>query len=98
MNIEELNMILVEGGNSRSANKQELKHLSLSPQFAETDDFDTFLFQKGVSWVEKGGKLVDVRINKINNLRFDDFQKGGSWMAKGGSPSDFQILLTLTRV
>lgn len=63
---------------------EEMKQLALFPQFSEIDDPDIFLFQKGGSWVEKGGKLVDVRINKINNLRFDDFQKGGSWIEKGG--------------
>jgi len=33
--------------------------------------------------VEKGGKLKNIRMNKINNLQFDDFQKGSSWMGKG---------------
>lgn len=63
---------------------EELRQLPLSPEFSEIDDPDTFLFQKGSSWVEKGGKLEKLRMNKINELQFSDFQKGGSWAEKGG--------------
>jgi ATP-dependent DNA helicase RecG len=63
---------------------EEMRQLSLLPEFSEIDDPDTFLFQKGSSWVEKGGKLEKLRMNNINELQFGDFQKGGSWAEKGG--------------
>jgi hypothetical protein len=86
MNLEELNMILARGGNSCSENKQEIKQLALFPQFAEIEDPELFLFQKGSSWMGKGVKLRNLRMNKINNIQFGDFQKGSSWEEKGGKP------------
>jgi ATP-dependent DNA helicase RecG len=62
---------------------EEMKQLALLLQFAELDDPDTFLFQKGSSWVEKGVKLKNLRMNRINNIQFSDFQKGVSWVEKG---------------
>jgi hypothetical protein len=44
---------------------------------------DLFLCTQGSSWAEKGVKLKNARINKINKLQFDDFQKGSSWAEKG---------------
>jgi len=32
---------------------------------------------------EKGVKLKSARIDRINNLQFDDFKKGSSWTEKG---------------
>ena len=61
----------------------EMKQLALFPSLASISDPDSFLFQKGSSWAEKGVKLKIARIHKINNLRFDDFQKGSSWAEKG---------------
>lgn len=61
-----------------------IKQLPLDVRFSNIEDPDVFLFQKGSSWAEKGGKLAQLRINKINTIRFDDFQKGGSWAEKGG--------------
>ena len=61
----------------------EMKQLALFTSLAKISDPDSFLFQKGSSWAEKGVKLKSVRINKINDLRFDDFQKGSSWAEKG---------------
>lgn len=61
----------------------EMKQLALFPSLASISDPDSFLFQKGSSWAEKGAMLKIARIHKINNLRFDDFQKGSSWAEKG---------------
>jgi hypothetical protein len=63
---------------------EEMKQLALFPQFAGTDDPDTFLFQQGLCWVEQGVKLKNLRIIKINELPFSDFQKGASLAEKGG--------------
>ncbi len=61
----------------------ELRQLPLLQKLDEIEDTDLFLFQKGSSWVEKGSKLKNIRIHKINNLRFNDFQKGVSLAEKG---------------
>jgi ATP-dependent DNA helicase RecG len=61
----------------------EMQKLALFPPLAKISDPDAFLFQKGSSWAEKGVKLKNARINKINKLQFGDFQKGSSWAEKG---------------
>ncbi|MBI4645671.1 MAG: putative DNA binding domain-containing protein [Bacteroidia bacterium] len=61
----------------------ELCQLSLLQKLYEIEDTDMFLFQKGLSWTEKGSKLNNLRIHKINNIEFDDFQKGVSLAEKG---------------
>jgi ATP-dependent DNA helicase RecG len=63
---------------------EEMKQLALSPQFTEIDDPDTFLFQKGSSWMGKGVKLTNLRMNKISDLQYGDFKKGASGEEKGG--------------
>ncbi len=63
---------------------EEMQQLPLLQKYADIENMDTFFFQKGSSWLEKGGKLGKVRMNKINNIQFDSFQKGGSWTEKGG--------------
>lgn len=50
----------------------------------KTGDLTTFLFKKGSSWAEKGGKLERDKTNKFNSIEFSDFQKGGSRIEKGG--------------
>lgn len=60
-----------------------LKQLPLLQKLDEIEDIDLFLFKKGASWVEKGSKLKNVRMHKINNLQFNDFQKGVSLSEKG---------------
>ena len=57
---------------------------NLFQKFAEIEEIDPFLFQKGSSWIEKRGKLANCRINKINDIGFLGFHKGSSTTEKGG--------------
>jgi len=79
--IEFLGLVKAKLGKDRL---DKLKEIPLSPDFAKMDDSNEFLFKKGGSWAEKGGKLQNSRIQNISSLSFNDFQKGGSWAEKGG--------------
>lgn len=60
-----------------------LKNLPLFQKFTDINEIEPFLFQKGSSWIEKGVKLKNCRINKINDIDFLEFQKGSSISEKG---------------
>lgn len=47
---------------------EEMKHLALLPKYGGIDDPDTFLFQKGSSWVKKGVNLLPKRTITILKL------------------------------
>ena len=94
MNIEELNSIISKGENSRTEFKEAGEMVPVG--FYQTVvsflnheggvillGVDDNGMEKGSSWTEKGARLRNARINKINKLQFDDFQKGSSWAEKG---------------
>jgi len=81
MLIEFLGLDLEKFGKDRL---NRLKEMAISNEFSKMDDPDEFFFQKGTSWVEKGGMLQNSRIQRTNKIAFDDFQKGASWTEKGG--------------
>ena len=69
---------------SRFAGRQAASYkLRALCALAKISDPDAFLFEMGSGWTEKGARLKNARINKINKLSFEDFEKGPSWTEKG---------------